>query len=85
MQAMTNNPQPTENNGNVSWPPLGLPANYTPPEADNSSQPQSIPITIPVTNGGTGSQGVSAGLDVNASHATEDVQLGCPAPNQATA
>ncbi|MCI42027.1 hypothetical protein A2U01_0063262, partial [Trifolium medium] len=34
MQAMANNPQPTENNGNASWPPLGLPANYTPPEAD---------------------------------------------------
>ncbi|MCI64564.1 hypothetical protein A2U01_0085822, partial [Trifolium medium] len=65
-------------------PPLGLPANYTPPEADNSSQPQPIPITIPVTNGGVGSQGVSTGPDENASPAVEDVQLGCPNPNQAT-
>ncbi|MCI81805.1 hypothetical protein A2U01_0103079, partial [Trifolium medium] len=67
---MANNPPPTENNGNVLWPPFGLPANYTPPEADNSSQPQPIPITIPVTNGGTGTQGVSTGPDGNASHAT---------------
>ncbi|MCI80891.1 hypothetical protein A2U01_0102162, partial [Trifolium medium] len=43
-----------------------------------------IPITIPVTNRGTGSQGVSTGPNGNASHATEDVQLGCPTPNQAT-
>ncbi|MCI70469.1 hypothetical protein A2U01_0091732, partial [Trifolium medium] len=41
--------------------------------------------TIPVTNGGVGSQGVSTGPDGNASHAVEDVQLVCPIPNQATA
>ncbi|MCI73797.1 hypothetical protein A2U01_0095061, partial [Trifolium medium] len=61
MQAMANNPQPTENNGNASGPSLGLPANYTPPEADNSSQPQPIPIPT--------------GPDGNASHAAEDVHL----------
>ncbi|MCI92582.1 hypothetical protein A2U01_0113878, partial [Trifolium medium] len=61
------------------------PANYTPPEADNSSQPQPIPVTIPVINVGTGSQGVSTGPDGNASHAVKGVQLGCPTPNQATA
>ncbi|MCI43510.1 hypothetical protein A2U01_0064747, partial [Trifolium medium] len=32
MQAMASNPQSTKNNGNASWPPFGLPANYTPPE-----------------------------------------------------
>ncbi|MCI93089.1 hypothetical protein A2U01_0114387, partial [Trifolium medium] len=53
--------------------------------ADNSSQPQPIPVTIPVTNGGTSSQGVLTGPDGNASHATEDVKLGCPTLNQATA
>ncbi|MCI97239.1 hypothetical protein A2U01_0118540, partial [Trifolium medium] len=52
MQAMASSLQPTENNGNVSWPPFSLPANYTPPKADNSSQPQPIPVTIPVINGG---------------------------------
>ncbi|MCI88511.1 hypothetical protein A2U01_0109798, partial [Trifolium medium] len=65
---------------------FGLPANYTPPEADNSSQPQPMPITIPVANGGTASQGVSVDPDGNASpcHATEDVQLVQPVPISAT-
>ncbi|MCI71921.1 hypothetical protein A2U01_0093184, partial [Trifolium medium] len=31
MQAMASSSQLTENNGNASWPPFGLPANYTPP------------------------------------------------------
>ncbi|MCI95343.1 hypothetical protein A2U01_0116641, partial [Trifolium medium] len=52
---------------------------------DSNGPPPLVPVAIPVINGGTGSQGVSTGPDGNASHATDDVQLGCPAPNQATA
>ncbi|MCI29262.1 gag-protease polyprotein, partial [Trifolium medium] len=45
-----------------------------------------IPVTIPVTNGGTTSQGVSVGPDGNAypCHVTKGVQLDCSIPNSTT-
>ncbi|MCI64943.1 hypothetical protein A2U01_0086201, partial [Trifolium medium] len=63
------------------------PPGYVPPEDDSNGPPPPplVHVAIPVINGGTGSQGVSPGPDGIASHATEEVQLGCPTPNQATA
>ncbi|MCI69033.1 hypothetical protein A2U01_0090294, partial [Trifolium medium] len=55
-----------------------------PPEDDSNGPPPLVPVAIPVINRGTGSPGVSTGPDGNASHAVEEVQLGCPTSNQAT-
>ncbi|MCI49406.1 hypothetical protein A2U01_0070650, partial [Trifolium medium] len=84
MQNMANNPQPVVNQ---PWPTYDLPPGYVPPEDDSIGPPPPplVPVAIPVINGGTDPQGVSTGPDGNALHATEEVQLGCPTPNQATA
>ncbi|PNX61769.1 hypothetical protein L195_g057753, partial [Trifolium pratense] len=83
MQNMANKPQPVVNQ---PWPTYGLPPGYVPPEDDSNGPPPPplVPVAIPVINGGNNSQGVSTGPNGDASHATEDVQLGCPTPNQAT-
>jgi hypothetical protein len=57
IQAMANkesNPQPVVTETNMTWPPYGLPPNYTPPiEGGGPTQPPLATLTIPVVNGNT--------------------------------
>ncbi|MCI58138.1 hypothetical protein A2U01_0079391, partial [Trifolium medium] len=40
------NPQPAGNERNATWPPYGLPPDYTPQEASSLAQPPSVHVTI---------------------------------------
>jgi hypothetical protein len=90
MQAMANkerNLQPVVNETDTTWPPYGLPPNYTPPtESGGPSQPPPVTLTIPVVNANPPTQEATTGQNENTHplHVTEGAPSVCPLPNQLT-
>jgi hypothetical protein len=90
IQAMANkerNPQPVVNETNTTWPPYGLPPNYTPPtEGGGPTQPPLVTITIPIANGNPPLQEASASQNENVlpHHASEGTPLVGSVPNSTT-